>query len=116
MWRTFAAVKSPYTLRALPAQRQRLRFFEYWTFKESYIKARGTGLSIPLDQFWFHLPDDRDVVLGCGSGEAGNEARWLRQFHRCRSTWWLFVPKYALSLPGSSFGRLCRWGCKRSSQ
>jgi 4'-phosphopantetheinyl transferase len=46
-------------LRALPAERQRERFFDYWTLKESYIKARGAGLSLPLDQFAFHLEPGR---------------------------------------------------------
>jgi 4'-phosphopantetheinyl transferase len=44
-------------LRALPQERQRSRFFDYWTLKEAYIKARGMGLAIPLDQFSFHLDD-----------------------------------------------------------
>lgn len=46
-------------LHALPGSRQRERFFDYWTLKESYIKARGAGLSLPLDQFAFHLEPGR---------------------------------------------------------
>lgn len=46
-------------LHALPLEEQLERFFMVWTLKESYIKARGMGLSIPLAQFAFEL-DRRD--------------------------------------------------------
>lgn len=51
----FFAPEEVRSLRALPEGRQRLRFFEHWTLKEAYIKARGMGLAIPLDRFAFHL-------------------------------------------------------------
>jgi 4'-phosphopantetheinyl transferase len=38
-------------LRALPETAQRDRFFDLWTLKEAYIKARGLGLALPLGGF-----------------------------------------------------------------
>lgn len=40
---------------ALPRAEQPRRFFDYWTLKEAYIKARGMGLAIPLSAFSFSL-------------------------------------------------------------
>lgn len=50
-------------LRALPLEEQPRRFFELWTLKESYIKARGMGLSIGLDKFAFDLREPTAVSL-----------------------------------------------------
>jgi 4'-phosphopantetheinyl transferase len=78
---------SPYevaTLRTLPRDRQHQRFFEYWTLKESYIKARGMGLAIPLDQFSFHLEHDRPITISFDAHLKDDPHAW--QFERYRPT------------------------------
>ena len=44
-------------IRARSGADQRRRFFEYWTLKESYIKAIGLGLATPLKKLSFVLGD-----------------------------------------------------------
>lgn len=44
-------------LAGLSGDARRERFLQYWTLKEAYVKACGVGLSIPLDDFYFHRDD-----------------------------------------------------------
>ncbi len=71
-------------LRSLPEERQHSRFFDYWTLKESYIKARGMGLAIPLDQFSFHLGEDGPVRISFDARLEDDPATW--QFAQYRPT------------------------------
>lgn len=63
-------------LRALPEAEQRRRFFSYWTLKESYIKARGHGLALPLDQFSFHLDAGQPIGVAFDPRLADEPSRW----------------------------------------
>lgn len=64
-------------LRATPAESQQMRFFEYWTLKESYIKARGLGLSLPLEQFSFDLSQHNGVRIRFHAPLADEPSRWI---------------------------------------
>lgn len=63
-------------LRALPRDTQALGFFLAWTRKEAYIKARGQGLSLPLDSFDVALSPARPAALLATRPTAEDAQRW----------------------------------------
>jgi 4'-phosphopantetheinyl transferase len=73
--RFFAAAEVA-SLHALPPEAQPRRFFEYWTLKESYIKARAMGLSIPLDTLSFDFVGNRRVVMRIDTGQPAPATNW----------------------------------------
>ena len=49
------AVEEADELKACPAEREQNHFFGLWTLKESYLKARGQGITLPLRSVVFSL-------------------------------------------------------------
>ncbi len=71
----FFALGEARRLAALPPSEQLAAFFRCWTRKEAYIKARGGGLSLPLDEFEVSLEADAPRVLWVKNNDA-EAAQW----------------------------------------
>jgi 4'-phosphopantetheinyl transferase len=63
-------------LRALPADEQPRGFFTCWTRKEAYIKAKGGGLSIPLQDFEVSLSSGASASLISCTSDPKETTRW----------------------------------------
>lgn len=63
-------------LLAVPAASRKEAFFRYWTRKEAYVKGRGEGLSIPLQQFDVSRTPQEPVLAWDSAGEQHDDSRW----------------------------------------
>lgn len=64
---------------SLPPGKQRKRFYELWTLKEAYIKAKGAGLSIPLGGFSFKFHENNSIGIAFNKDVPDNPDNW--KFH-----------------------------------
>jgi len=74
----FFSPREVIALRALPANMQQEAFITCWTRKEAYIKARGEGLTLPLDQFEVSLEPGKPAAM-ITNVDPEEVARWSMQ-------------------------------------
>jgi len=72
----FFSAEEAEDLRTFKGPAQRERFFAYWTLKEAYIKARGQGLSIPLQRVSFQLAEDGAIRVRFDATLEDRESDW----------------------------------------
>lgn len=66
-------------LHSLPADQQREAFYSGWTQKEAYLKARGEGLSFPLDRVEVSLTPGEPAMILKVSDDPAVSQRWIVQ-------------------------------------
>jgi 4'-phosphopantetheinyl transferase len=72
----FFAVAEVAALRSLPLEARVRAFFDCWTRKEAFIKARGMGLSLQLDKFAVTLRPGEDPALLSVADDPDAPRRW----------------------------------------
>ena len=75
----FFSVAEIYTLSGLDPHLRTSAFFNCWTRKEAYVKARGEGLSMPLDHFDVSLAPDVQAAMLSNRIDELEKSRWV--FH-----------------------------------
>lgn len=74
--RRFFSKEESAAITALAPEERTEAFFRCWTRKEAYIKARGTGLSLPLAQFTVTCLPGMPARLLSTEGDPEQASRW----------------------------------------
>ncbi|HXM48075.1 MAG TPA: 4'-phosphopantetheinyl transferase superfamily protein [Pyrinomonadaceae bacterium] len=74
--RRFFSANDTASLLAIPASRRQRAFYDGWTRKEAFIKAKGSGLLLPLDQFDVALSPGEPAALLRTGWDLSEASRW----------------------------------------
>ncbi len=83
--RYFAEAETGALARVPEPERDRA-FFDYWTLKEAYIKARGMGLALPLGAFAFQLTPAAHPTIAFTAELDDDPRAWQFQLFRPTDT------------------------------
>ena len=75
--RYFTSSEAEY-VRKCPVEDRQAAFFDLWTLKESYIKARGMGLSLDLDKFGFEMGRETSIYFDESLNDAPDQWKFFR--------------------------------------
>jgi 4'-phosphopantetheinyl transferase len=73
----FFSARERHDLEHLRGDELQAAFFRCWTRKEAYIKAKGSGLSIPLDEFDVSVNASESQVLLATGLDPTEASRWI---------------------------------------
>jgi 4'-phosphopantetheinyl transferase len=71
----FSPRESAY-INSLPAEQKESAFFKLWTCKEAFLKANGSGLTMPLNEVEIFLESGVNAVLSSISGDKVEAMKW----------------------------------------
>ena len=74
--RRFFSAAEVNRLNGLPASKRHEAFFRCWTRKEAFVKAKGMGLSLPLDQFDVTFTAEEPPMVLRTRWDESEAARW----------------------------------------
>jgi 4'-phosphopantetheinyl transferase len=98
----FFAQEEAALLRTLPPEKQAPRFFSVWTLKEAYAKARGMGLSLPLQRIRFEI-ERGEIKFQIASELEDDSAEWSFALLRTPAGHLVAI---AVRRPGLALGRM----------
>jgi len=72
----FFSLREAAEVAALEEAARLSRFYELWTLREAYLKARGVGLTLPLEQLAFQPTASGEADAQFGPAIGDDPARW----------------------------------------